>query len=204
MYDTKSERQVLTDLGTLQRRSMSSLGVEFGSPNVSNRTLWALSRRILQTLPSFKEMIGNEDLQVRTVILSAKGRPTQSMPFARFDYASILNETWERSEFHRQLTSRFIFMRYRTMTDDTIVFDGAKFWSMPEADVAEAGHVWEVTVSRIVANQAHAMPGMMDSPVAHVRPAAANAADRILAPDGTPLTRKCFWLNATYIANHIL
>jgi len=94
-------------------------------------------------------------------------------------------------------------MRYLTLSDDTIVFDGVKFWSMPSADVDQARSVWEKTVSQIRVGQAHALPTIADSPVAHVRPKATNAADRILSPDGKPLTRKCFWLNSTYIANHI-
>jgi DNA mismatch repair protein MutH len=204
MYETTLEQQVISDLEPLLRRSVNTLGAEYGSPNpVTSRTVWSLSKRMLNSLTSYSELIQSEDLQLRSVILSSTRRPTQSMSFASFDYGLILNERWEESEFYRQISSRFLFMRYLTLNDGTIVFDGAKFWSMPDTDIAEAKNVWAKTVSQIATGQAHALPTIAESPVAHVRPRATNAADTILAPDGRPLTRKCFWLNASYIANHI-
>lgn len=205
MIDDASERDIMNGLAPFSRRSVTSLGEEMGMPNpVTSRTVWSLSKRMLKSIAAYPGNYSEGDLQVRSVILSSTGRPTQSMSFASFDYNGILNETWEKTEFHAQLDSRFLFMRYLTMGDDTIVFDSAKFWSMPEADMEEAHGVWDRTVAQIRNGQAHALPSIGESPVAHVRPRAANAADRIMAPDGTPLTRKCFWLNSTYVARHVI
>ena len=170
---------------------------------VTSRTVWNLSRHVLKQIPEFLDYSQTADLQIRSVILSNTGRLMQSMSFASFDYNTILTESWDESDFRNQIHSRFLFMRYQTLGDGTIVFDGAKFWSMPAVDIEEAHAVWQNTVNQIRSGSAHALPTIKDSPVAHVRPRAANAADRITAPNGTLLTKKCFWLNSTYISRQL-
>lgn len=202
--DLEAEESISLSLKKFRMKSVATIGAEAGVINtVTSRTVWALSKRLLKEIPEFNSYAASNDLQVRSIILSPKRKPTQSMSFASFDYAEILSEQWEDSDFFKQLQSRFIFMRYQTMDDGTIVFDGVKFWSMPSDDIAMAQAVWQKTVNQIRDGKAHALPTIGESPVAHVRPRAANAADRTMTTDGTLLTKKCFWLNASYIANHV-
>ena len=51
-----------------------------------------------------------------------------------------------------------------------------------------------------MAVNAHDLPGMTESHVAHVRPKAKNGSDKGLTPQGDLRTKQCFWLNASYIA----
>ncbi len=204
VMDLNAEDSILQSLNHFKRKNVNMISTEVGvNKPITSRTVWSLSKRLLKEIPAFSNYTQSTDLQVRSIILSSKRKPTQSMSFASFDYKNILSEQWEDTEFFHQLKSRFIFMRYQMMNDGTIVFDGVKFWSMPSDDVVLAHDVWQKTVNQIRSGQAHALPTIRDSPVAHVRPRAANAADRTLAPDGTLLTKKCFWLNASYIANQI-
>lgn len=198
------EDLILASLSSYKRKNINSIASMIGYPKkVTSRTVWCLSRRILKLIPQFNEYEQNESLQVRSVILSFSGRLKESMSFASFDYNDILEESWVDSSFNNQIKSRFLFMRYQTLGDGTVVFDGAKFWSMPVLDLEEAHIVWQNTVNQIRIGSAHALPTIKDSSVAHVRPRATNAADRIKAPNGTLLTKKCFWLNSSYIANQI-
>jgi hypothetical protein len=50
-----------------------------------------------------------------------------------------------------------------------------------------------------VAVDASKLPKIGDSYVAHVRPKARNAKDKILTPQGNYQIKPCFWLNNSYI-----
>lgn len=39
--------------------------------------------------------------------------------------------------------------------------------------------------------------------VAHIRPKARNGADKVTLPDGQQITKQCYWLNNSYIADII-
>jgi hypothetical protein len=47
------------------------------------------------------------------------------------------------------------------------------------------------------------LPKQAENPVAHVRPHGRNAADKLPLPDGRMMTKQCFWLNNSYVANQI-
>ena len=70
---------------------------------------------------------------------------------------------------------------------------------MPYADRLEAERVWHDTQRRSGID-AHDLPSMKESHVAHVRPKAKDGSDKALTPQGDLRTKQCFWLNASYIA----
>ena len=47
------------------------------------------------------------------------------------------------------------------------------------------------------------LPKRAESPVAHVRPHGKDASDKLPLSDGRMMTKQCFWLNNTYIAEQI-
>ena len=92
------------------------------------------------------------------------------------------------------------------------MFERVKLWNIPNRDLEEVRRVWERTVqairegvvleqtSRGVANN---LPKQSESAVAHVRPHGRDGNDRLPLPDGRMMTKQCFWLNNTYIAEQI-
>ena len=86
------------------------------------------------------------------------------------------------------------------------------FWNIPNDDLDEVRRVWARTVQTIregvqliqtprgISNN---LPKQAESPVAHVRPHGKDASDKLPLPDGRMMTKQCFWLNNTYIAEQI-
>ena len=92
------------------------------------------------------------------------------------------------------------------------MFDRIKFWNIPNEDLEEVRIVWKRTVSAIrkgvklvptSAGMSNNLPKSSESRVSHVRPHGRNAADKLPLPDGRMMTKQCFWLNNTYIAEQI-
>ncbi|MCH5210171.1 MAG: hypothetical protein J1F01_04325 [Oscillospiraceae bacterium] len=72
--------------------------------------------------------------------------------------------------------------------------------------------MWERTVKTIregvVLHQTSSgvsnnLPKQSESRVAHVRPHGRNGDDKLPLPDGRMMTKQCFWLNNSYIAEQI-
>jgi hypothetical protein len=92
------------------------------------------------------------------------------------------------------------------------VFNRIQFWNMPVEDLDEVGRVWQRTVDIIrkgvellptpngVRNN---LPKQTESRVAHIRPHGKDASDTLPLPDGRQMTKQCFWLNSSYIAQVI-
>ena len=57
-----------------------------------------------------------------------------------------------------------------------------------------------VPTPRGIANN---LPKQSESRVAHVRPHGRDSRDTLPLPDGRVMTKQCFWLNNTYIAQQI-
>lgn len=105
-----------------------------------------------------------------------------------------------------------MFVIFQERGDGAYVFDRVMFWNIPNDDLEEVHHVWERTVQTIrrgvqliqtpcgVSND---LPKQTESPVAHVRPHGKDASDKLPLPDGRMMTKQCFWLNNTYIAEQI-
>lgn len=148
---------------------------------------------------------------MKTIQLKADGTPKEAMSFPTFKYTEVINEVWDgdeeegeiRAEFQKQLESRFLFIVYRCEDkcgpDEARILDKALFWTMPPQDLIEAQRVWEETVQRIKSGMAENLPKSSESTVAHVRPHAKNAEDTYETPQGTHVTKKCFWLNINYL-----
>jgi len=143
------------------------------------------------------------DIIVKTVILQPNGVPEQSMSFRNFQYTEIINETWDTSDFKEDLEKRFLLIVYTKGKDGIVRFSHGKFWSMSWNDREEARRVWEETRKRIIDEKAENLPLTSFSSVAHVRPHGRNGNDKIPTPQGINLAKKCFWLNAKYVAEQV-
>jgi DNA mismatch repair protein MutH len=138
-------------------------------------------------------------IEMKTVRLKNDGKPRESMSFPAFNFLEIASEIWEESSFFEKIERKFLFIVFKLGDDGVERLEKAGYWNMPYEDRLEAERVWRDTQKRVAIN-AHDLPGMTESHVAHVRPKAKDGNDKGLTPQGDMRTKQCFWLNASYIA----
>ena len=151
----------------------------------------------------------------KTIRVQQNGKVKESMSFPTFDFIQLSKEeSWEDSEFYNYLApTKFMFVIFQENTDEQYVLDRIMFWNIPNEDLEQVGIVWEKTVQTIrrgveltlmptgaVHND---LPKQTENPVAHVRPHGRDASDKLPLPDGRMMTKQCFWLNNSYIAEQI-
>lgn len=150
----------------------------------------------------------------KTIRVQSNGKIKESMSFPTFDFIRLSKEvSWEDSELYNYLApTKFMFVIFQERTAREYVFDRVMFWNIPNDDLDEVQRVWEQTVRTIrdgvqlintprgISNN---LPKQAESPVAHVRPHGKDASDKLPLPDGRMMTKQCFWLNNTYIAEQI-
>jgi DNA mismatch repair protein MutH len=158
-----------------------------------------IATKILANGGSSVSEIAKAGIEMKTVRLQANGKPKESMSFPAFDFLQIGSEIWEESRFFEKIESKFLFIVFRTGSDGVERFEKAGYWNMPYEDRLEAERVWRETQRRVSIN-AHDLPGLRESSVAHVRPKAKDGNDKALTPQGDFQLKQCFWLNASYIA----
>lgn len=149
----------------------------------------------------------------KTIRVRRNGTIKESMYFPTFDFIELSQEKWEDSTLRNYLApTKFLFVIFQENDDGEWVFDRIQFWNIPNEDLEEVHRVWEKTVhiiqqgvSLIESPQGvrNNLPKSSESRVAHVRPHGKNAADKLSLPDGRMMTKQCFWLNNTYIAEQI-
>jgi DNA mismatch repair protein MutH len=139
-------------------------------------------------------------IEMKTIRLGKNGKPRESMSFPGFKFLEIVKEDWEESSFSEKIEKKFLFVVFSPKDSDDEVFQTAFLWNMPYRDRLEAQRVWEDTKRR-VATDATDLPGITESPVAHVRPKGKDGNDKIPTPQGGLHLRQAFWLNASYIGS---
>jgi DNA mismatch repair protein MutH len=161
-----------------------------------------LATKILAKGGSSVAEIDKAGIEMKTVRLQANAKPKESMSFPAFDFLKIESETWEESSFFEKVERKFLFIVFQMDSDGVEKLEKVGYWNMPYEDRLEAERVWRDTQKRVAIN-AHDLPGMTESHVAHVRPKAKDGNDKGLTPQGDMRTKQCFWLNASYIAEVI-
>ncbi len=150
----------------------------------------------------------------KTIRVQSNGKIKESMSFPTFDFIELSREkSWEESELYNYLApTKFMFVIFQEHETGVYVFDRVMFWNIPNDDLEEVRLVWERTVQTIrkgvqliqtprgISNN---LPKQADSRVAHIRPHGKDSSDKLPLPDGRMMTKQCFWLNNTYIAEQI-
>jgi len=163
------------------------------------------------------EEFAKANIQFKTIRLEPNGKPKESMSFENIDFNRWLLDSFEDSQFYERFEQTkflFIVFEYRTPyikgLDRTAYFKKIVLWNMPEATIQnELKQMWSegryvlqngvklVPTKRGMSNN---LPKASDNPVAHIRPKATNAKDKVKLPDGQMITKQCYWLDRNYIA----
>lgn len=190
----------------------SKFGIESTAKNVNELILGAMlgiKGKITHT-DEFKKA----GIVPKTIRVREDGTIKENMSFPPFDFIELSKENeWETSGLYNYLApTKFLFVIFVENRHGGSVFERVGFWNIPNDDLEEVGRVWKRTVdtikkgvtlcktSRGVSND---LPKQTESPIAHVRPHARNGRDRAPLPDGRMMTKQCFWLNNSYVAEQV-
>ena len=201
------EQYILSKLEPYYNQDIEFLKHKFNIPyQVTNKSFtYLLAKEMLEVVNEKIEEFEKANIKIKAIRLKPDGMPKESMSFPTFKYTEIVKENWLDSELHETFsTTKYLFMIYQYLDDDTLIFKKAMFWNVPEKDLnTEIKRVWENTVEKIKNNDYDNLPKISESPILHVRPHGQNANDTYPTPDGKKATKKCFWLNASYIKKQI-
>lgn len=151
------------------------------------------------------------NIQFKTVRLKQNGKPKESMSFVNIDFNEILEETWEDSFIRNYfLETQILFVVFQFDEEDILRFKGIKLWHMPLQTIEnEVFNYWSeirkvlkdgVVLTKTSKGVENNFPKSNFNGVLHVRPKGADANDKVQLPDGQWITKQCYWLNASYIA----
>ncbi|MBQ9314281.1 MAG: restriction endonuclease [Clostridia bacterium] len=201
------EEYIIKKLEPYYGLDVEYLKTKFKIPySISNKSFtYLLAKGMLDVINDNIEEFEKANIKVKAIRLNKNGTPKESMSFPTFKYNEIINQGWLDSDLYETFsTTKYLFIVYQYLDDNTLVFKKAMFWHVPEKDLnTEIKHVWEETVRRIKNNEYDNLPKISESPILHVRPHGQNSSDTYPTPDGRNATKKCFWLNAKYIKEQI-
>lgn len=201
------EQYIISKLQPYYNQDIEFLKHKFNIPyQVSNKSFtYLLAKGMLEVVNEKIEEFEKANIKIKAIRLRPDGMPKESMSFPTFKYTEIINENWLDSELYETFsTTKYLFMIYQYLDDNTLVFKKAMFWNVPEKDLnTEIKRVWENTVEKIKNNEYDNLPKISESPILHVRPHGQNKNDTYPTLDGKNSTKKCFWLNASYIKQQI-
>ncbi len=201
------EQYIISKLQPYYNQDIEFLKHKFNIPyQASNKSFtYLLAKGMLEVVNEKIEEFEKANIKIKAIRLRPDGMPKESMSFPTFKYTEIINENWLDSELYETFsTTKYLFMIYQYLDDNTLIFKKALFWNVPEKDLnTEIKRVWEDTVEKIKNNEYDDLPKISESPILHVRPHARNARDTYPTLDGKQAIKKCFWLNANYIKKQI-
>ena len=201
------EQYIISKLEKYYNQDIEFLKLKFDIPyQVTNKSFtYLLAKGMLEVVNEKIEEFEKANIKIKAIRLRPDGMPKESMSFPTFKYTEIVKENWLDSELYETFsTTKYLFMIYQYLDEDTLIFKKAIFWHVPEKDLnTEIKRVWQNTVELIKNNEYDNLPKISDSPILHVRPHARNAQDTYPTLYGKQAIKKCFWLNAKYLKKQI-
>ena len=201
------EEYIINKLKHYYGKDIEELKYKFNIPyDITNKSFtYLLAKGMLNVVNDKIEEFEKANIKIKAIRLTKNGMPKESMSFPAFKYTEIIKETWLNSKLYETFsTTKYLFIIYQYLDDNTLIFKKAMFWNVPEKDLqTEIKRVWNETVERIKNNQYNHLPQSRDSNILHVRPHGRNRQDTYPTPDGKQATKKCFWFNKKYIKKQI-
>ena len=201
------EQYIIDKLEPYCHQNIEFLKQQFDIPyQVTNKSFtYLLAKGMLEVVNEKIEEFEKANIKIKAIRLRPDGMPKECMSFPSFKYTELVKENWLDSKLYETFsTTKYLFMIYQYIDDDTLIFKKAMFWNIPEKDLnTEVKKVWKTTIERIKNNEYDNLPKISENPILHVRPHARNAQDTYPTLDGKHSIKKCFWLNASYIKKQI-
>jgi DNA mismatch repair protein MutH len=223
----KSLKEILIDkfslyIGKTDKEIAKELDVEYNTASKSFVPLIVSSLLgIKGTRLSKIEEFAKANIEFKTIRLEPNGKPEQHMSFENIDFYQWTNETWEESYVRQRfLDTKFLFVVFEykeTKIENPkreLYFKGIKLWNMPLYTIEkEIRQLWK-TINAVVKEgikiehkyhgkklvETNNLPKINFNGVTHVRPKGRDGNDKVTLPNGQKITKQCYWLNNTYIA----
>ena len=171
-------------------------------------------QRKFGALPQDLEEFQKANITLKTIVVNSKRIPRESMSFKQIKFKEIIHEDWEDFEINRiHQDGRFLWIifrinkSYKKQSDiplSEIILDKVMFWSMPYNDLQiEYRKLWEDTKQKVINGDYTHFLSSKENHVGHIRPKGRDSRDLMETPQGTLEKKKCFWINASYIAEQI-
>ena len=157
------------------------------------------------------------NIKFKTIRLEPNGLPKEHMSFENVDFNRWISDSFEESQFYERFEqTKFLFVVFQFKEtksknpNRTAYFKKVVLWNMPESIIqTDLKKMWTdgrkvlqegvqlTSTNRGISNN---LPKPKDNLVAHIRPKAKDANDKISLPDGKLITKQAYWLNREYIA----
>lgn len=223
------EEVVLNKLRAYKGYSSEELKETFHLEDSTSKSIYSqLALNILNVKTENAEEFEKSNTQVKTIRRKENGELAESMSFPAISFREFSEEDWEDSELYSFFSeTRFLFVIFQEV-DQEYYLDDAFFWHMPIKDlegkgqkewletqkIIREGVEFRVSGSRVFNN----LPNESKTNIFHLRPKADRAAyyiqstgyskgnlekDADILPNGDLMTKQCFWLNRSYVAEQI-
>ncbi|MCD1147509.1 hypothetical protein LQU94_05215 [Peptoniphilus sp. KCTC 25270] len=197
------------------------MSVEEISQNLGLELNSAFKSKVQQLTSKILDIRGNKldsieefskaNIVFKTIRLNKKGVPKESMSFKQIDFKEWLELPFEESEIYNTFeTTKFLFVVFQFDDEENLIFKGIKLWNMPEETIqGEIYGLWKdvrdklekgVKLEKSSRGIKNNLPDSSFNGVAHIRPKARNAEDKVQLPDGQMITKQTYWLNSSYVA----
>ena len=146
-------------------------------------------------------------ITLKSIVLeSERDKIIESMSFPYIRFVEMVNQNWEESDWHEQLSSKFLFAVFRKSPDrDKKKMKLVKvfFWNMPYEDLLKAESFWEETKQKVKEGNYQGLTTNKSNKICHIRPHSTKN-QRVATPQGEMIRPKSFWLNNDYILDVVM
>lgn len=207
IHNVSFEQYVVNALKAFIGRTQESLSKEFGvdvSSKSANALMVGKMLNLKGVINKTQEFV-KASIVLKTIVVDEHNRLRESMSFPKFRFKELAVESsWEESIMYDYFeSSKFLFVVFKRTSDGQLIFRGVKFWSMPARDIIAYGEIWRRAVHAVNMGDERLFPKQSEHVIGHVRPHAKNKQDTDEMPNGTHATKRCFWLNSSYILSQI-
>ncbi|HEY1037009.1 MAG TPA: Sau3AI family type II restriction endonuclease [Candidatus Paceibacterota bacterium] len=182
----------------------------FGIGYKSKSKFAILARRILGVSKNKVEEFEKAEVSIKTIRVDSKGKPLESISFPTFKFSEFIEENWDddNNTFRKQIEKRFFFVIFEERNDSfgnpLTVLKKVLFWTMPLSEIeTTVREMWQQAQNAVAEGNLAALPRQGQRRIIHVRPHGKTGKDFDFLPNGTPATKRCFWLNALYVKDII-
>ena len=123
----------------------------------------------------------------RTIRINDKNRIQEEISLPAFSDENIKENNWEESEFFKYLNKPFVFVIFKEIDKNNLVFHNIEYYLMNDADIKKAKKVWIDTKSKIIENRKDFIK-ISDKQDFHVRP-----------HDEKGNGKNSFWINREFV-----
>lgn len=167
------------------------------------------------------EEFAKANIEFKTVRLEPNGKPKEHMSFENINFDEWMRESWEESHIRQRfLNTKFLFIvfEYKETKKENpnreLYFKGIKLWNMSFQTIeTKVKELWEEVRFKLETGlnikykkhgnkliETNDLPKSKFNGVVHIRPKGRDGKDKVLLPNGQRITKQCYWLNSSYIA----